>query len=544
MTIKVFTVSEMVAAERATDAAGFSYAEMMETAGRSVADAIRERYPVTGARVLVLVGPGNNGGDGLVAGRYLAEAGADVAFYLFTARDPEQDANFAQVLEQRLPVAVAAEDQRFRVLRTRLHSTDILVDALLGTGAARPIGGELARLMHQVRAGLDERNRRASGLTTAGSIPQRDAWQRPCRVVAVDCPSGMNCDTGALDALAIPADLTVTFAGPKRGHLGFPAAGALGELVVADIHIPLDLPVVSAVPVELATAELVRSWLPERPLSGHKGTFGTAVIAAGSADYWGAPVLAGKGAYRAGVGLVALAVPQTIRPTIAAQLPEATYPAVDAFDEFDAESVPSVRASCAHAVALLVGPGLGEADAFVTDLLLDQDPAAMPWLVIDADGLNALARVPDWVDRLQTDSILTPHPGEMARLTGTDLAALREMDRTLLARERAAAWGQIVLLKGAFSVAAAPDGRCHILPFANPALAVGGSGDVLSGIIVGLLAQGLGPYEAAVAGAYVHGAAGALAAASHGRAGMLAGELADYVPEVLARLRGEPLAAG
>jgi NAD(P)H-hydrate epimerase len=553
MTIKIYTVAEMVAAEKAADAAGHAYAQMMETAGRLVAEAVQQRHDVAERQVLVLVGPGNNGGDGLVAGRYLAEAGAVVAFYLLKPRDIADDENLARVEEMGLEVLLADYDQRYRVLRHRLRVADILIDALLGTGVTRPIEGQLAGLMEQVGAAVAEKRRAAVpgqppllSVTAPPVAPDEgqavDERPRPPVVVAVDCPSGLNCDSGALDPLAVAADLTVTFAGPKRGHFRFPGAAACGELVVADIDIDLRLPAVSGVALELATAGLARALLPARPPDGHKGTFGTALIAAGSIRYWGAPALAARGAFRGGAGLVTLAVPQRLRPALAGQFPEATYPAVTDTDTLGVATANLLLSSLGAYGALLVGPGLGEAASFMSALLdglrSPVEGATAPPLIVDADGLNLLAQLPDWPERLPPNTILTPHPGEMARLVGRPLPAVRDEERVALARECAAAWGHVVLLKGAYTVIAAPptvakgDGRATLLPFANPLLAVAGSGDVLSGIIVALLAQGVKPYEAAVLGGYLHGAAGQLAAGYWGNAGLLASELADWVSHV------------
>ncbi len=538
--MKLLSIREMIAAEKAADYSGCSYAQMMETAGKRVAEAIVARTAVQGASVLVLVGPGNNGGDGLVAGRYLAEAGADVAFYLYKPRDPQQDANFARIQEMGLMVIEAAFDQRYRVLRTRLKGTDILIDALLGTGAARPITGELAALLKQARAGLDERRAFLAPappvLTAVAALPDPSPCPTRPLVVAVDCPSGLNCDTGALDPHTIPASLTVTFAAPKRGHFAFPGAAACGELVVAEIGIDATLPEISSVQTEVMTAVTAQAWLPERPSDGHKGSFGWALIIAGSANYWGAPVLAARGAYRAGAGLVALAVPERIRPTVAAQLPEATYPALPEKHRLGLESARLLLKQMDRYRALLIGPGLGEADELMALLCKENGPTPdLPPLVVDADGLNWLARQANWPRRLPPQTILTPHPGEMARLTGMDQTA--QTDRLALAQENARAWGHIVVLKGAYTVVAAPDGRTHLIPFANPLLGTAGSGDVLAGIITGLLAQGMEKYQAAVLGAYLHGAAGELARTRLGNAGLLASELADWLPQVQQKLR-------
>ena len=550
--IKVFTVAQMVAAEKASDAAGNSYDEMMEKAGRAVAEAIIQRRPVSGQRVTILVGPGNNGGDGLVAGRYLAQAGAEVTFYLYRERDPEQDINLAQVQEMSLPILLAEHDQHYRNLRSRLRVSDIVIDALLGTGVSRPIGGNLAKLMDQVGAALRERasggareqggegtEERGSGgsvtLHTLTGTPAHPITPSPPQpyIVAVDCPSGLNCDTGALDKLSVPADLTVTFAGPKRGHFIFPGAAANGELVVADIGISLELPEVAAVQTEVVTAGRASGLLPKRRRDGHKGTFGWVLIAAGSARYWGAAALAGRAAYRTGAGLVALAVPGTIRPALATQLPEATYPLISEQDKLGVDAAQAILAGLPTYQALLVGPGLHDARPFMKALLSGENRPALPPLVIDADGLNLLADMPGWPGRLPSSTVLTPHPGEMARLMGAPLGEVKGRDRVTLAQEKAAQWNCVVLLKGAYTVVAGPDGRCAILPFANPALATAGSGDVLSGVIVALLGQGLAPFEAAVLGGYLHAAAGQETGL---QAGLLAGEIADLLPDVMDRL--------
>lgn len=542
--MKIFSVTQMIAAEKAADAGGHSYAEMMEIAGKSVADAIRDRFSVPDARILVLVGPGNNGGDGLVAGRYLAEAGADVAFYLFKARDPASDENFAKIQQMGLFVVEAGFDQRFRVLRTRLNITDILIDALLGTGVSRPISGDLAKLLQQIKAGLAENQEilRGQAQKKLVSISQIDkvAPLHPL-TVAVDCPSGLNCDTGELDTLAIPAGLTVTFAGPKLGHFKFPGAAACGELVVADIGIAADLAAVAAVDVELMTARQAQALLPDRPADGHKGTFGKVLIAAGCDRYRGAPLLAAKGAFRSGAGLVALAVPDVVRQTAVIALPEATYTPVADEKVLSAKSAEMLLADMKGHSALLVGPGLGEAADFMEGLLSKgrkdagrSGAAPLPKMVVDADGLNLLAQMTDWHRRLPPNTILTPHPAEMARLMGISLAEMKQRDRLETAREQAQAWGHIVLLKGAYTVIAAPDGKVTVLPFANPVLAVGGSGDVLSGVIVALLGQGLEPLAAAQLGGYLHAATSTVAGST---SGLLAGEIADLIPQVVQRLR-------
>ena len=283
--------------------------------------------------------------------------------------------------------------------------------------------------------------------------------------------------------------------------------------------------------VEVATAVSVQQHLPKRPLDGHKGTFGCVLIAGGSAHYWGAPYFSALAAFRAGAGLVALAVPQTIRPTLATQLPEAIFPPISAQNLLDKTSAETLLTSIEQQQALLIGPGLDQAEAFFNSLLTQSEQ--LPPLVIDADGLNLLADQENWPTKLPPNTILTPHPGEMARLINLSLPELLKLDRLKLAQEKAQAWGHIVLLKGANTVVAAPTGEATILPFANPMLAVGGSGDVLAGVIASLLAQGVTPYEAAVLGGYIHGATGLEV---DGRFGLLASEIANLVTVTMQRL--------
>ena len=382
--------------------------------------------------------------------------------------------------------------------------------------------------------------------------------------MAVDCPSGLNCDSGALDPAALPADLTVTFAAAKRGQFVFPAANWLGELVVADIGVSADLPELAQVQLELATPQDVRAWLPGRPRDAHKGTFGRALVAAGSVNFTGAAYLAGAAAYRIGAGLVTLAVPEPLHAIVAPQLPEATWLILpDEVGVIAASAAEVIEKELPRSQALLVGPGFGTEKStgqFLRRLLDVEEGQAgggrkralgftaraaggpegegsatpLPPLVVDADGLRLLAQVENGPARLPRLSVLTPHPGEMAALTGLDKEAI-QADRLGTAQRFAAEWGQVVVLKGAFTVVAAPEGRTAIVPFATAALARAGTGDVLAGMITGLLAQGVPPYEAAVAGAYLHGRCGELAAQAMGQtASVLAGDVLRALPAALA----------
>ncbi len=552
--VKIITVEKSRYLESKANEGGLSFAEMMENAGRTTALAIQRRIGARGKRVLVLVGPGNNGGDGLVAAHYLGEMGAKVTCYLWK-RKVDDDANFQRAKEDRLPMVWSEDDDGFEALRGLLTGADVVVDALLGVGVDRPISGTLKELLEAVRQAVDNHGAPA-GL--AETVPTTSAAPPPL-VVAVDCPTGLNCDTGALDPVAVPADVTVTFAYPKVGLLLFPGAEAVGQLVVADIGIAPEL--ADDVALEMATAEQVRSWLPARPRSAHKGTFGRALIVAGSVNYVGAASLAGAAATRVGTGLVTVSLPMPIQPAVAASLTEATYLLLPHdMGVIAAGAVPVLRKSLQDYDALLLGPGLTqekETVSFVHTFLglehaerkghigfvssgdsEQQEALDLPPLIVDADGLNALAAADGWWNMLPSGTILTPHPGEMARLLGGDVTTGDiQADRNGVAQRTAAKWNAVVVLKGAFTVIAEPAGRVVVLPFANPALATAGSGDVLAGAIVGLRAQGMGAFEAAVAGAYLHGLAGELARAALGDMGVVAGDLPPRLPQALRAIR-------
>jgi hydroxyethylthiazole kinase-like uncharacterized protein yjeF len=537
---KIVRVDQMRSIEKAADASGLTYDQMMENAGRAIADEMLDRWPdMDGKRVVILVGSGNNGGDGLVVGHYLAEAGAQVAAYLTTER-PDDDHNLARLREHATLIAIAEQDQRWRVLRNLVDSADFIVDAILGTGFRLPLKGvakDVLKTVNRVLAG-----RRGKPV-----------------VVAVDCPSGLDCDDGQLADEALACELTVTLAAAKPGQFRFPGAEAVGRLVVADIGIPDNQKEISSVELELATADTVRAWLPARPRNAHKGTFGRAMIVAGSVNFPGAAALAGLGAYRVGAGLVTLAVPAPVQGFLVPHLTEATWIVLPHELGVIAEGAAEVlEKELDKTQAILLGPGFGQdpsTAAFIQRFLgsravrprgkigfvhSDEASSSLSILqipcVVDADGLKLLKQIPEWPSLLPKASVLTPHPGEMAVLTEQSTDEIQE-DRVATTQKWAAEWGHIVVLKGAFTVVASPDGRSTVLPFATPALARAGTGDVLAGAIVGLLAQGVPAYESAVLGSFLHGRAGELAEKRIGSAAsVIAGDVAASLSEALAEL--------
>jgi len=534
---KVVTVEQMRAIEQAADASGLTYDQMMENAGKSIATAILEHWPDAGGwDVTILAGPGNNGGDGLVVGHYLHEAGAKVAVYLTRART-EDDENLQRIIQHGCPVTVAEEDKRHKALKELIISADLIVDSVFGTGFKPPLEGDTKKLLEFVHGVLGARD----------SAP---------RIVAVDCPSGIDCDTGEIADESLFANLTVTLAAVKPGLLRFPGAEYVGEIVVGDIGLPSSQKEIAAIDLEFATREVVRAWLPERLRDSHKGTFGRVMIVAGSVNFPGAASLSAMGAYRSGAGLVTLAVPEPIQGFLVPLIPEATWLVLPhELGVIAGAAADVILEELPHCQSLLLGPGFGQERATLNlmNRLICPSAAAkhgigfvpreennesvnLPPIVIDADGLKLLAKIPDWHVHLPGESILTPHPGEMSVMTDLTVGEI-QAEREKTALDWAARWGHVVVLKGAFTVVASPSGQATILPFATAALARAGTGDVLSGIIASMLAQGLQPYQASILGCYIHGLSGEIAAGMIGStAGVIAGDIGELVPAAISEL--------
>ncbi|MGZ5298903.1 MAG: NAD(P)H-hydrate dehydratase [Actinomycetota bacterium] len=505
----VLTPDQASALDRETQARGVPAELLMERAGRAVArsalDVMGGSY---GRRAVVVCGKGNNGGDGLVAARHLARSGVRVAVVAVEALDDLREpaahnaARLDEVTSLRvLPFAAAMLDRE-------LGRADVAVDALFGTGFR----------------GIPEDD-------WADAIAGMNA--SPVPVVAVDIPSGVNGATGAVEGDAVRADLTVTFGAPKVGVVVLPGAERAGVVRVADIGFPKDLVLVDAFLTEPADVAAV---LPEREIDTHKRATGVLVVVAGSRDMTGAARLVARAAGRIGAGLVQVAVPEGILPIVQAGLVETT------FLPLPETSAGTVAVSALGALldrleaadALAIGPGLSanEETADLVRRLVRDCPVPF---VLDADGLNAFeGRAAELADR-KSDAVLTPHVGEFVRLSGVSARELAE-DRLTHARALAGLTGAVTLLKGSRTLVTTPDGVVRINPTGGPVLATAGSGDVLTGIIGGLVARGLDPADAASAGAYVHGLAGILAGRSSGE-GTLASDIARSVPEAVQRVR-------
>lgn len=537
--MKLVTVSQMQTIEKEADANGLTYDQMMQNAGQGLADIIFDLFEDdVETEVVGLVGPGNNGGDTLVALAELAQEGWKSRAWLVKRRKDDLVKRFTEAGGE-----ILSGENAFEKLAESIETADVLLDGVLGTGARLPLKKDVAEFLSEVNDLLD-------GL------------EESPLVVAVDCPSGVNCDSGQVADETIAADLTVTMAAVKQGLLKLPAFEYVGDLEVVEIGLPDDLPSFRDVATEVAEADSVSALLPERPLESHKGTFGTALIAAGSVNYTGAAVLAGEAAYRVGAGLVTMAVPAPVHAALAGRFPEATWVLLPHEMGVIASSGVEVLAkNFERASALLIGPGFGTENStkeFVENLIAgkysakkssqhigfvpreaekkQENDTRLPPLIFDADALKLLAQIKDWYTTIPGPAVLTPHPGEMAVLTGLTKELIQEK-RQEVASQYAQTWGHVVVLKGAFTVVASPDGRTTVIPVASPALARAGTGDVLAGLIVGLRAQGVEAYESSVAAAWIHAQAGLYAADDLGTtASVLAGDVLNSVSDVISDL--------
>lgn len=543
---------------------GATWRSLMADAGAGMARAIMQRVPsMAGSAIVVLVGPGNNGGDGLVIARHLHDHGAIVNVYRWNRPAKPDDWPRADVEQRAITAIDAADDTDLSTLEAWLTQADIVVDALLGIGIKRPAAPDLCRIIE------------ATNRSTASKI-------------AVDIASGIAADTGAVMGCAIRATMTLAAGITKPGHILEPGATYCGMTEVVPIGFAEyleDQPM-----AETLSYNDLRPLLPERPADSNKGTFGKVAIVGGSGRYPGAVLLSGRGAQRVGAGLVTLAAGRSIFGALVAASQESTFLPLpeDDWGVLGEAAATELLKELDGYKALVLGPGLGQEDAtktfvhrligisdeksihgvgFVrsagraegqrrasggvgflrpsqttpadsTDTTNKTDDVKMPPMVIDADALNILATTENWSEHLKPGTVvLTPHPGEMARLLKLEGPSDVQADRLGTAQRAAAEWKQVVVLKGASTIVVDPDGHTVIGPEGNPALATAGTGDVLSGIIAGLIAQGVGLFDAAKLGVYLHAQAGMLVRDEIGTAGAVAGDLLDRLPRAITTLR-------
>jgi hydroxyethylthiazole kinase-like uncharacterized protein yjeF len=521
--MKLVNVDKMRALEREAVSTGLSYVQMILNAGRGLADLIAERFQDSkNKNILGLIGSGNNGGDTLVALTELTKKGWRSFAYLVKQRANDDDC-LKEFRESGGKVISIQEDVGFIKLKRLLMKSAVLLDGVLGTGIQLPLNEQVA----------------ATLLAVGNFNPQPFT-------IAVDCPSGVDCTSGDAAQECIPADLTVCMAAVKVGLLRFPAFNFVGELETVEIGLLPDLTNWEKSCDQVINSQMVAKLLPSRPLDAHKGTFGIAMLVAGSINYTGASLLAGRAAYRVGTGLLRIGIPEPLYAPLAGHLPEATWlilPHTNGMINFEAGE--RIKQNLNKVTALLLGPGLGMDSItlnFIKDLLsknhlsMGQKDVHLPPLVVDADGLRLLAQIPDWDKLLPQSTVLTPHPGEMAALCGMKIESIQN-DRLEVARRFAVQWGQVLVLKGALTAIASPLGQIMIVPLASPALARAGSGDVLAGMITGLMAQGLSGFDAAVSAAWIHARAGLQAAQCLGSSSsVLASDVIEAIPQVLKSL--------
>jgi NAD(P)H-hydrate epimerase len=507
------TAAEMREMDRLTiEEIGIPGVVLMELAGRGVADVVESLAgTLPGYRVVVVAGPGNNGGDGYVVARHLALRGAEVTVLLAAPRERVAgDARVNLLAAEHLGLTLEPLPAEIdaAALAERLARADCLVDALLGTGLASPVEGRYRAIIE--------------ALNLAGVL-----------TVAVDIPSGLSADTGHPLGVAVEADATVTFAYPKVGLATFPGVEHVGDLHVVDIGIPPHLPGRLGVRCHLLREPALRPLLPGRRPGGHKGTYGHALIVAGSTGKTGAAVLCAEAAQRAGAGLVTLAVPASLQATLPLRetMSEAYCP-----DEatLDADRVlDRLRALAAGKQALAIGPGLSPRRELLPVIQALVHELEVP-VVLDADGLNLVATDPQVLAGARAPLLLTPHPGEAARLLGCPVREV-QADRCASARRLATEHRAWVALKGARTVVATPAGDTFINPTGNPGMGSGGMGDVLTGLLVGLLAQAVSPADALPLAVYLHGLAADEAASRRGEHGLVASDVIDALPAVMLR---------
>jgi ADP-dependent NAD(P)H-hydrate dehydratase / NAD(P)H-hydrate epimerase len=529
--VKVLTAAQMREADRlTTERYGIPGKELMENAGTAIAEFLREKFPdIAGRRILVLCGKGNNGGDGLVVARLLKDFGATAVVYLFAnpgSVEGDAAANLKRWQQGLGELYVVTSEAEWESARAVLAESDMIVDALLGTGLRGPVEGLLGKVIEDLNAARAKRR----GKTV---------------VVAVDMPSGLASDSQDFGGPVVAADFTVTLTVPKVGQLVLPHSSCCGVLVVKDIGTPPELlesdshlKIHWIEPAEFRALPLVRD-----PVA-NKGTYGHALIVAGSLGKSGAAILSARGALRSGAGLVTVATPQDVLPIVAGGMPEmmtaplaSTEAGTASLRNLDYGKFAEILKGKS---VLAIGPGLSMQNETQQFIRLVVGQTELP-IILDADGLNAYDGVADTLnERHAAAMVLTPHPGEMARLLGITVKEVQAR-RLDVALEAAGRWRAHVILKGFHTILATPSGYAYINTTGNPGMATGGTGDVLTGILAGLTAQfGVEDWARVLSfGVYLHGLAGDIAASRVGEAPLIASDLIDAIPEAYARVLAE-----
>ena len=489
---------------------------LMENAGLELLRFLQVQWPdLPHRQVAIIAGPGNNGGDGFILARHLWHRGMSVRVAILTpARQLRGDARRAYHMARAygVPFVSCTTTTAWRRFARELCHTNLIVDALLGTGLRRPASGLYAEVIETVNQA-----------------------QQP--IVAVDIPSGLSADHGHLLGPHIQATHTVTFALPKCGLVLYPAAAAVGALSTVDIGIPQSAVDAEEIDIGLLEADDIRRQLPVRHADAHKGSHGHLLVVAGSAGKAGAGVLSSQAALRGGAGLVTFALPRSLNAAMESQITEVmTLPVAENGEgALTSTALPDLTTFLSKARALVLGPGLGTHPDTVTCVHALLQQTTVP-VVLDADGLNCVADDADVLKLCQAPVIMTPHPGELSRLLGVTTTAIQSQ-RLDIAQDFARDYGVYLVLKGAGTVIYVPDGRRWINPTGNAAMATAGTGDVLAGLIGALLCQNLTPLHAVQCGVYIHGLAGDRVRDRLGDSGLIASDLISEIPPTVQALR-------
>ena len=504
------TANEMQAMDRqAIEDFGIPGMVLMENAGRGATRFLLQQFPdIENKKVAVIAGRGNNGGDGFVIARYLKQKGIRVQVYLLAVRDRVQGdalANLKLLKALEVPVVEIPDEASFSKIKSEMHGLDLWIDAILGTGLKSDVKGYFKTIIDYI-----------------------NKLNKP--VFAVDVPSGLNSDTGQPCGTCICAAATATFAFAKTGHMVYPGADYIGNLKIVDIGIPPHIAAAVGPRHFLSTAQLIRSHLIPRPADAHKGSTGHLLVIAGSIGKTGAAAMTSMSALRTGAGLVTLGVAESLNAALEGRMLEAmTAPLPESGSGVLGESAfNAIQQELPGKRCLALGPGLGQAAETKKLICKIIRQSEIP-VVVDADGLNNLAGELKHFKKASAPIILTPHPGEMARLLDTRVSKVQQ-NRIKCAREFSVQYNVHVVLKGARTIIAHPDGRVFINPTGNAGMASAGMGDVLTGVIAGLIVQGLTPEAACHAGVYLHGAAADSLVEDMGPYGFLAGDVMKTIP--------------
>lgn len=489
---------------------GISGLILMENAGLAVVEEVTRRI-APGGKVLVVTGRGNNGGDGFVVCRHLHNGGYDVTLVTLGAEEGIKDdafVNFNILRKMGLKRHNISQLSQADALKEMIRTSEIVVDAIFGTGLENDVSPLAERVIGDINA--------LSKMT-----------------LSIDLPSGICGDNGQVKKIAVYADVTVCLHAPKCGNILYPGAEYNGELIVKPIGIPNEANQSLTVTYGIITEQDVVDRIPYRHKQMHKGSFGKAGVIAGSLGLAGAAILTSKSALRSGLGLLKLFIPESINILLKMAIPEAiTLPLHEMRKGvIGINQIPVIIEAASKCDAVAIGPGCGDTPELAETLRQLIDALHSP-LVIDADGLNVLARDLTVLKNKKGPIIITPHIGEMSRLTHKTVESIL-VDPIFTARDFAKEWGVITVLKGARTVIATPSGQIYINVTGNSGMATAGSGDVLTGIITGLLTQGLSPEDAAIAGVFIHGFSGDKVASEIGEHGLLAGDLVDQLPYTL-----------